>query len=263
MPAPMSRSPRRIASALATAIALSGIAAAVCAGRARAETYGRTTATILPSMSPDRLDAKGAFTLTIRYGGSNRYGLPAPVRRSALRLPSGMTLYLAALQSCGAARLRAHGPRSCPARSRIGGGWASTEVHMGSQIVTEQVALSVFLGLPRGLQPSFNVLAEGLTPLDERVVMGGVVLPATRPYGEELVISIPPISTLPLEPDASVTSLSLTIGARRRSPKRHGQRQNAAILPAHCPSGGLPFAAEFTYADGSKGTAQAAIPCPR
>jgi hypothetical protein len=75
----------------------------------------------------------------------------------------------------------------------------------------------VFLGPLRNLQPTFDLLAQGYTPFDERMVLSGTVLPDEPPYGEDLVLSAPAIATLPLEPDASIASMSLTIGSSRRS----------------------------------------------
>lgn len=216
-----------------------------------------TSATITPSLSPDRLRARAALTLTIHYAGGE-FNVPSPVRRSVLRLPAGMSLEVPSLHSCSAARLRARGARGCPARSRLGGGHALVEAHAGSQTITEDVALSAFLGPPRNLEPTFEVLAQGYSPLEKRVVFTGSVLSDGAPYGEQLVMSIPPISTLPLESDASIVTFSLTVGASR------GRRrdQSTVRVPSSCPAGGFPFAAQFTYADGSNSSALARIPCP-
>jgi hypothetical protein len=215
-----------------------------------------TSATITPSLSPDHLNAHASLTLTIRFAGGE-FGVPAPVRRSVLRLPAGMSLDVPSLRSCSPARLRARGPGGCPSRSQLGSGEALAETHMGSQITSEQVSLRAFLGPPSNLQPTFEVLAKGFTPLDEQLVFGGLVLADTPPYGEELVMSIPPVPTLPMEPDASIVTFSLTVGAS------HGRHdRNAVLVPSRCPAGGFPFAAEFAYAKGSDGSASARIPCP-
>jgi hypothetical protein len=216
-----------------------------------------TSATITPSLAPDRLGARAALTLTIRYAGGES-GLPSPVRRSVLRLPAGMSLDVPSLRSCTAARLRARGVSGCPARSRLGAGHALVETREGSQTITENVTLWAFLGPPRNLEPTFEILAQGDTPVQESLVLTGSVLSASAPYGEALVMAIPPVPTLPLEPDASIVTFSLTVGASRR---RTGDR-NAVLVPFACPAGGFPFAAQFTYADGSAGGALATIPCP-
>jgi hypothetical protein len=263
--------------ALCTALAICAAAPAapgraVAAGRARdpgrAQALGRaqaaattstTSATIAPSLSPYRLGAKGALTVTISYAGGE-LGLPSPVRRSVLRFPAGLTLEIPKLHSCAPARLQARGARGCPPQSLIGHGHALVEGHLGSQTITEDVALSAFLGPPQNLQPTFEILAEGTTPIGEQVVFGGTMLPDRAPYGEELTMSIPPIQTLPDWPDASIVNFSLTVGASARHRRRDA---NNVIVPSRCPAGGFPFAAEFTYADGSSGSTLATVPCPR
>jgi hypothetical protein len=216
-----------------------------------------TSASITPSLSPDRLGARTSLTLTIHYTGGE-FGVPSPVRSSVLRLPAGMSLDIPRLRSCAAARLRAIGASGCSAGSRLGGGHALVEAHAGSQTITENVLLSAFLGPPRNLEPTFEILAQGYTPLDERVVFSGRVLPDRAPYGEALAMSFPPVPTLPMESDASIVTFSFTVGASRR----RGGDQNAVLVPSGCPAGGFPFAARFDYADGSAGEAAARVPCP-
>jgi hypothetical protein len=228
---------------------------------ARAETsvtIAPSSATITPSLSPDRLGARAALTFTVQYAGGE-FGVPSPVRRSALELPAGLTLDIPSLRSCTAKRLLARGVSGCPARSEIGTGYALAEVHAGSLNLTENVTLWAFLGPPRNIQPTFEILAQGYTPVDKRVVLSGSVLSVGAPYGEELAMPIPPIPTLALEPDASIVTFTLTIGASRRG-RTHDA--NAVIVPSSCPVGGFPFAAEFTYADGSSDNAVATAPCP-
>jgi hypothetical protein len=218
-----------------------------------------TSATIAPSLTPNRLGAKAALKFTIRYAGGE-FGVPAPVRRSVLRFPAGLTLDIPHLSSCTAARLRARGPSGCPAQSEIGSGYALVETHAGTENITEETILSAFLGPPHNLQPTFEIVGQGYTPLDERIVFSGSVLAAEAPYGEELVMPIPAIPTLMFEPDASIVAFSLTIG----SSGRHGAHAaNTILVPSRCPAGGFPFAAEFTYADGSTGNSTAVTPCPR
>jgi hypothetical protein len=86
----------------------------------------------------------------------------------------------------------------------------------------------------------------------------------SAPFGEELTIPFPPIPTLPGAPDGSLVDFSLTIGGGALA--AHGRRggggnANAVLVPSSCPVGGLPFGAEFTYADGSHSVAEAAVTC--
>jgi len=217
-----------------------------------------TTATISPSLSPDRLGAEGALQLTIRYA-TGESGVPSPVRRSVLRFPEGLGVEIPHLRSCSLTRLRTRGPSACPAQSLLGHGHALAEAEAGSQIISEGIDLSLFVGPFHNLQPTFEILGQGYTPFDERVVLTGTVIPDQAPFGEDLVLSIPPIPTLPLEPDASIVTMSLTVGA---SKPRRPITVNTIVVPPSCPAGGFPFAAEFTYADGSTDSALASAPCP-
>jgi hypothetical protein len=223
-----------------------------------ASTTAITMATIAPSLLPDKLGGKAALSFNISYSGGE-FGVPSPLRRSVLRLPAGLSLDIPKLRICGAARLRARGAGGCPSESEIGSGHALVEAHAGSQTVTEHVGLRVFLGPLQGLQPTLMILGQGYTPLDERVVLSGRVLPDRAPFGEALTISIPPIPALPFQSDASIVAFSLTIGTGGRS-RTHGN--SAVLVPSSCPPGGFPFAAEFTYADGSSSSAYATTLCP-
>jgi hypothetical protein len=210
-----------------------------------------TSATVSAAISPDRLGARAVLTVRIAYSGGTA-GLPSPVRRSILRLPEGLTLDIPKLRGCSLARLRAVGAAACPIQSRIGGGRALMEVHLGSQTIRERAAMRVFLGFPARGQPTFEILACGHTPLEQREVFTGVALSDRPPYGERLVMSIPPIPTLPLEPHASIVDFTLRIG----------DAGNSVLVPARCPTSGFPFAAEFTYADGTRSVAESAMRCP-
>jgi hypothetical protein len=219
-----------------------------------------TSATITPSISPDRLDAKASLTLTIRYTTATigLFGVPPPVLRTAVRLPAGLDLDIPNLRSCSASRLRSHGPHACPAQAQIGRGHALIETHVGTVNLPEAIALNAFLGPLQGGQQVLDILGQGYSPFDERLVFTGAVRFVAAPYGEELVLSIPPIPTLRFEPDASIVTFTLTIGAHGRA-ARHA---NTLLVPSTCPAGGFPFAAEFTYADGSTGSALATAACP-
>jgi hypothetical protein len=223
---------------------------------------------VAASLSPDRPGTRAALTVTIRYSGGE-LGVPSPVRKATVRFPAGLTLEIPRLRSCSAARLRARGVGGCPAAARLGHGYALAVVRAGSQRLVEHVSLAAFLGPLHGLQPTVLILAQGHTPLERRVVLAGEVLSASEPYGEQLsasepygeqlVMAIPAIPSLPLEPDASLVTFSLTVGAGGR-PRAH--TGDALRVPVTCPAGGFPFAAEFTYADATNGSAFATVPCP-
>jgi hypothetical protein len=217
------------------------------------------SARITTALSPNRLGTAARLNIDIAYGQAGSE-LPPPVRHALLRLPAALGIDIPSLRSCSAAHLRAHGARGCPPQSSIGSGQALTDALLGSQLLSEHVALSLFVGPLVNLEPTFEILAEAVTPFHERVVIVGKVLPDDPPFGEDLSIALPQIRTLPLEPDASIVSLSLSIGPR---PGTRSRRSNAVLVPAHCPPGGFPFAIESSFVDGGSSKTLTAAPCPR
>jgi hypothetical protein len=239
-----------LAACAALAVGLSTFAAARAAA-------SETAAAINPSFSPDRLGAEAAFTFTVHFTGGE-LGVPSPVRRAVVHLPPGLHMHIPTIRSCTRARLQARGAGGCPAHSLIGVGHALADVHAGVGVESEEATVWAFLGPLQGANPTIEILGQGYTPLDERVVITATVLPDHPPYGEELVMSIPAIPSIPYEPNASTVSFTLTVGGRRF--ERHNP--NTVVLPSRCPAGGFPFATEFTYEDGATSTTRATVPCP-
>lgn len=222
-----------------------------------ATAHAATSAAVTAALSPNRLGANGAVSVTIAFTDSAAT-LPAPLRRATLRFPAGLALNVPHLRSCSESRLQALGADSCPAASGLGRGHAVVAGYIGSELVAENVSLRLFLGPLRNLQPTVEVFGEGVSPIAEQVVLDGSVFADAAPYGERLVLAIPPIATVPPEPDASIPTFSLTVGTSG------SQRRNRATVhvPKRCPTGGFPLVAEFAYADGSRGVVRTAIPCP-
>jgi hypothetical protein len=217
-----------------------------------------SSATLTPTLSPDRPGTSGALTLAVTYTGGVM-GVPPPVRRSVLSLPPGLTLNVPSLRSCSAAQLEAHGPLSCPPQSLIGRGHALAEALAGSGgVISEEAVLWAFIGPPQGNTATLELVGEGSTPVPAQVVITGTVAPGRAPYGEELVIPIPPIPSLPGISETSLANLTLTLGTLGPHPARD---DNTVLIP-RCPAGGWPFAAAFTYTDGSRGSILSREPCP-
>lgn len=232
----------------ARALPLVGLAILACAASAAAQ--AATESSIRPSLRPNRLRASAALTLALRYSGGEE-GVPAPVRTIVVQMPAGLGIDLRGVRDCPAASLRRQGAAGCGSGSLLGRGDAALEVHAGSQTLPEQAAVWVFRGPDRGSSPTLEILSQGYTPLDERTISTAILAGDRAPYGSELTVSIPPIPTLVYEPDASLTSLSLTIS-----------RTGTIAVPNSCPSGGFAFAAASTFADGSNASAAASVPCP-
>jgi hypothetical protein len=228
--------------------------ACICAGPA-AQALAGTSASVQPSFQPYRLGASATATLSLRFSGGADH-VPAPLTGMVLRLPAGLSIDLTGISICQPSRLRSSGAAGCPSASRIGRGHALLEVHAGSQTLPEEATISVFRGPNRGSRPTFEIFGHGETPLDESTISTAVLQRDTPPFGSKLIVSVPPIPTLVYEPNASFSSLSLTIGAPA------GRSRSPVAIPRRCPRGGFPFASSFTFADRSSASAGVRLPCP-
>jgi hypothetical protein len=244
------------------AIPLATLAACFCgyAAPPAALAQPETGASIHASFLPDRLGASTALTLTAGFSGGAE-GVPAPLRQAVLRLPAGLTIDLRGGATCPQSRLRRAGAAGCPAGSIVGRGHALTDVYAGSLKVPEEANVTVFRGPSHGGAQTFEIFGQGETPLYQSVISTAVLQPDSAPYGSKLTVSIPPIPTLVLEPDASIVSVSVTVGGIGRKPKAHAAAGSIRV-PRSCPAGGFPFAASFAFADGSTTSASAAVACP-
>ncbi len=240
------------------AIGLATLASCACAG-VPAQALAETSASIHPSFLPNRLGVSTSFTLTFGFSGGDS-GVPAPLSQAVVHLPAGLSINLAGVATCANSRLRKKGPPGCPPGSLLGRGHALMEVRAGSQTVPETATISVFRGPNQGSAPTFEIYGHGSTPLYQSVISTAVLRPDSAPYGSKLTVSVPRIPTLMYEPDASFSSLSLTVGNVKRPPRAHAA--GVVVIPRNCPAGGFPFAAEFTFADHSGASADEHLSCP-
>jgi hypothetical protein len=235
---------------------LLALAACIVAAPATAQTVG---ADIHPSFLPNRLASETAFTFAFGLHGGEEE-VPPPLSGIVVHLPAGLAFDLRRGAECPPSRLRHGGPAACPTSSLIGRGHAMLEVHAGSQAIGEEAVLWALRAPDRGRRSSFEVFGSGQTPLDQQTTSIAVVSPDGAPYGSKLTVSIPPIPTVMYEPDASIISFSLTLGAAHSGSRA---RVFAAVtVPRRCRAGGFPFAADFAFADGTSAHAAARIPCP-
>jgi hypothetical protein len=214
-----------------------------------------TVAGITPSFAPARLGASTALTLAIAYSNQEG-GIPAPVTHAVVHLPAGLGINERSFGVCPAARLERQLGRGCPASSRIGKGSALVGAHLGAINLHENASLTAWRGPNAGGRPTLEILGEGLSPLEEHVVLKGVLETDRAPYGQKLTMTVPPIPTLPLEPNASALHFALTVGAGS------GRLGKLIHAPKSCPAGGFRFGADFSYADGSTSSTTATARCP-
>lgn len=215
-------------------------------------------------------EALGKST-TIHYGFT--VSEPEPLRSLELRLPRGMGIAGSSLglEACQPAVLAVDGPEACPRDSRIGYGTVLAEVR-AQATVQERAAISALLG-PPGPENTMTVLffVDGKWPTKQEIVLTGqLLLSAPPPYGSTITTQAPLIYAWPEGPPLGLLSFHTTIGPERITYYRRLGNRTVAFaprgltLPRHCPRGGFPVQAVFTWW-GVEGTANAStrVPCPR
>jgi hypothetical protein len=226
-------------------------------------------ATLNASFAPDRLGTP--TTITFGFHVATAEGTaPPPLTGVDLKMPAGMnyTATTLGLAICQPAALAAKGLAGCPPNSRLGYGSADVEVPFGTgsgHEIPEVQALS-------GPSPKGNLVvlfyANGLYPVYAQLAFSGEVLPASGRFGSELETTVPLIASVPGGPDVSVLSVTSTIGPSHLTYYKHVHGRLVSFhprgvsVPERCPGGGFPFAAEFTFLDGSHTSAQTTVPCP-
>lgn len=226
-------------------------------------------ATLHASFSPDRLETP--TTIGFGFDVSTTEGLaPPPLTSVDLHMPAGMdfTQTTLGLAICNPASLQAHGLAGCSPNSRLGFGSASVEVPFGTGSGHELPELQALMGPPSNNNMVVLFYANGQTPVFAQLVFKGEVLPASGEFGSELATTVPPIPSVPNGPDVSILSVRATIGPNHLTyyKREHGRlvafHPRGLAIPAHCPKGGFPFSADFTFQDGSTANASTAVPCP-
>jgi hypothetical protein len=257
---------RSVAVALAFAGAALALAGTLAAPAAQAVPV---QASLQASFSPDRLGA--ATTISFSFHLSTAEGTaPPPMTALDLHLPAGMnyTATTLGLATCDPAKLAARGLAGCPANSRLGHGSALVEVPFGVGSGHEIPEIQAVAGP----SPNGNLVvlfyANGLFPVYAQLAFSGEVLPDTGRFGSQLDANVPLVTSVPGGPDVSIVSVQTTIGPNQLTYYRrvHGRLQSfrprGVAVPERCPRGGFPFAAQFSFLDGSTTSATTTVPCP-
>lgn len=228
-----------------------------------------TEASLSAAFAPERLG--GATTLEFSFAFTTpSNGVPEPLTQIELRYPDNLGLGLSGLglATCSVAVLEASGPSGCPVNSVMGYGAAFTEVVLGSSIVSESAPITILRTPDRGGHLAVLFSAEGTTPVDTRIVFPGLLLPAPAPFGGQVRVGVPLVPTLPGAPYISVVRLHATIGPEGVTYLEHvngrtlAYRPKGILLPRACPRAGFPFAAQFSFLDGSTSRARTSVACP-
>jgi len=226
-------------------------------------------ASLHASFSPDRLGAP--TTITFSFHLSTTEGTaPPPLIGMDLRMPAGMnyTTTTLGLAICQPAAVLTKGLAGCSPNARLGYGSALVEVPFGVGAGHEIPEIQAVAGP----SPNGNLVvlfyANGAFPVSAQLVFAGEVLPDTGRFGSRLAASVPLVTSVPGGPDVSIVSVQTTIGPSHLTYYKHVHgrrvpfRPRGVSVPERCPHGGFPFAADFTFQDGSKTSPQTTVSCP-
>jgi hypothetical protein len=171
--------------------------------------------------------------------------------------------------NCEPADLIYGGLHGCSANARIGFGDATAIVPLASGGVQEKASLNALMGPPAESRLEVLFYVEALFPVYAQLVLPGVVLSDTHPFGEQIVTSIPLVQAWQEGPYVALETFQSTIGPlhltyhRQVNGRTVSYHPHGVSIPKRCPSGGYPFTAELHFQDGSQTNANYHVPCPR
>jgi hypothetical protein len=229
----------------------------VTAGIAQASQTARLSA----GFKPEKLGAPTSLSIGFQIFASN--GLPSPLTGVQLSYPRNLGLATSGLgiATCQPEQLEEKGPAGCPANSQMGSGSALARFRVGPELFDETASIGVVAGPSSDGYVHMLVSATGISPVGARIVMSSVLKPGL------IALDVPLVPSLPEGEDVSVVAVRATLGGNLTYVERvHGRtikyRPKGVLLPRTCPRGGFPFAATFTFLDGTEASAQDRVPCP-
>ncbi len=210
---------------------------------------------------------------TVHFGfqiGTTDAAVPSPMTNLDLSLPAGMGLETTSLglATCDTQTLKEAGPEGCSPDAIMGFGRALAEIQVGSEIVQEHAEITTMMAPAADGHTVVLYYVDAAGPASVELIFPGLVLGASEPFGTRINTEVPVTGTWPGGPDASVVSLSASIGPEHLTYYRPVGRRFVPFrpvgmqIPPKCPRGGFPFAATVTFLDGSHVDARTAIPCP-
>lgn len=222
------------------------------------------------SLTPERLGHETTVGLGFQILTQNGQ-VPSPLTSVDVHYPAHLGIALSGLgfASCPQATLEQIGRQGCPPDSFMGYGTAIAKIPIGPAVFSETAQVTIFRAPAQEGEVGLLFHAEGATPVSAEVVLPGLLLSAPPPFAGHIEIKIPLVPSLPGGPNVAVVSLRLTIGQTEKifyyehvNGKTLRYHPRGILLPNSCPPGGFPFAASFTFEDGTSAATQTKVPCP-
>lgn len=233
------------------------------------EASGDQTSKLGVTLTPERLGASTTIHFDFQIHGEHSR-VPPPLTGIELLYPINLGLITSGLgiATCSPTTLETFGPQGCPADSLMGRGNALVDIPIGPETISEPGQITTWMGPVEEGHLALLFYAEGKSPVSAQLIFTSQILEAPPPYGGNLDTNVPIIPGLPEGPDATVVQMHATLGSQGITYYTHSRgkkiryQPDGLRLPHVCPRGGFPFAASFTFADGSHSSAHAAVPCP-
>jgi hypothetical protein len=229
--------------------------------------------TFTPSFSTGSdLGEAGTMAAEFTFTGSEYHGSPDPLTEVVVHLPAGVGGSSAGFPTCSELTLDESGAAGCPVGSLAGPvGSIGLDIEEGEYQSGKEVIKRVHE--TGTIQPVFaNPEEAGSDSLFFYAEAPGFDYPVRAhyiedapPYGRELVLEFPLIESIPGQPYASITSLTLTLWASRE--EEAGQLVSSLTIPQECPSNGMfPWAADVStgpsFAEQTRTHLAAETACP-
>jgi hypothetical protein len=211
----------------------------------------------------NKLGAGAAVESQVTISGTEYGGFPPPLIGVNVFLPKGTVLHPSGFPSCPPATLEpaGRGPKGCPKGSAAGPvGTATGYVAFGKEVVPETATIEPFYAPGGGLE----FFTFGHAPVLLEVLSKAHFVGASGLFSKELIAEVPLVETVPGAQDASVKTISVTVGSAIR---KNGKTIYYGRVPKKCPKGGFPAKAELIFA-GLGGLTQTTVtktlkvPCP-
>jgi len=212
----------------------------------------------------NKLGAGAAVASQVTISGTEYGGFPPPLIGVNVYLPKGTVLHPSGFPTCPPTTLEPSGmgPKGCPKGSAAGPvGTATGVVAFGSSIVPETTTIESFYAPGGGLE----FFTFGHEPVLLEILSKAHFVAATGLYSKELIAEVPLVETVPGAQDASVKTITVTVGSAIR---KNGKTIYYGRVPKKCPKGGFPGKAELIFA-GLGGLTQTTVtktlkvPCPK
>jgi hypothetical protein len=263
----------------ALAIALTAlVAATVSPALASADTTIDTTA-VTPPVSFSAAFGAGArlghttsVAIRLRIGTA----LP-PVTELRILTPGGLDLSttelgVTACRSSAAEVREVLNPiehNRCPANSLMAEGYATAGLLLSEErTILSEARIELHSGTSVDDKPGLLLTADAYNPARMQLTYAGYLYIPPSPFGVGLAIRVPQIPRLLFGSPVAMSSVDLVVGGSSIVYHRRVRGRNVAYhpggvpLPTSCVPGQFRFRTILRFADGSRRSADAVVPCP-